>query len=193
MIDDDSREGAAQLDRVAQDLRAVDGAARDLSRAIGGGLRQAFDSALRGGAQFGDVLRGLAADLARSGLRQALTPVTTALGQGAGHALSGAMQGLAAQVASGLGRSVRAFAKGGVVNGTTGFVSREGPGVMGEAGPEAILPLARGADGRLGVRGGGGMQVTFNVTTPDADSFVRSRPQVAAALARAVARGARRL
>ena len=27
---------------------------------------------------------------------------------------------------------------------------------MGEAGPEAIMPLARGPDGRLGVRGGGG-------------------------------------
>jgi phage-related minor tail protein len=193
MIDDDSRDTAVELDRVAHELRAVDGAARDLSRAIGGGLRQAFDSALRGGAQFGDVLRGLASDLARTGLRDALTPVTSAIGQGAGQALTGAMQGLMAQVAGGLGSSVRAFAKGGVVDAPAGFVSREGLGVMGEAGPEAILPLARGADGRLGVRGGGGMQVTLNITTPDAESFARSRPQVAAALARAVARGARRL
>jgi phage-related minor tail protein len=193
MIDDDSRDTAADLDRVAHELRAVDGAARDLSRAIGGGLRQAFDSALRGGAQFGDVLRGLATDLARTGFRDALGPVTTAIGQHAGHALTGAMQGLAASAASGLGGSVRAFARGGVVDGASAFMSREGLGVMGEAGPEAILPLARGADGRLGVRGGGGMQVTLNVTTPDAESFARSRPQVAAALARAVARGTRRL
>jgi hypothetical protein len=33
---------------------------------------------------------------------------------------------------------------------------RGGIGLMGEAGPEAILPLARGADGRLGVASGGG-------------------------------------
>jgi lambda family phage tail tape measure protein len=38
-------------------------------------------------------------------------------------------------------------------------------GVMGEAGPEAIMPLKRGADGRLGVSGGGGgpVNVTVNV------------------------------
>jgi phage-related minor tail protein len=32
-------------------------------------------------------------------------------------------------------------------------------GVMGEAGPEAVMPLKRGADGRLGVAGGGGTVV----------------------------------
>ena len=52
-------------------------------------------------------------------------------------------------------------------------------GLAGERGAEAILPLARGPDGRLGVRAdaGGGVHVTFNVTTPDADSFRRSRPR----------------
>jgi phage-related minor tail protein len=41
---------------------------------------------------------------------------------------------------------------------------------MGEAGPEAIMPLARGADGKLGVRGGGGgtVNVMMNIQTPDA-------------------------
>jgi hypothetical protein len=45
------------------------------------------------------------------------------------------------------------FRKGGVVGGTTFFDI----GAMGEAGPEAIMPLERGADGRLGVvvHGGG--------------------------------------
>lgn len=69
--------------------------------------------------------------------------------------------------------------------------------MAGEAGAEAILPLARGSDGRLGVRApgmaGGGMTVTFNVTTPDADSFARSETQLAAMLTRVVGRGERNL
>jgi phage-related minor tail protein len=193
MIEDDSQQAGAALERVAGDLRAVDGAARDLSRAVGGSLRGALDEAVRGGARLGDVLRGMAADMAKAGLRDALTPLTNAVGQGAGALLSGAVRGLAGQFGSGLGGSVRAFARGGVVDAPTGFAAGGGLGVMGEAGPEAILPLARGADGRLGVRGGGGVQVTLNLATPDAESFARSRPQIAAALARAVARGTRRL
>jgi phage-related minor tail protein len=49
------------------------------------------------------------------------------------------------------------FANGGVVDKTTPFgMANNKLGVMGEAGPEAIMPLARGSDGKLGVRGGGG-------------------------------------
>ena len=60
------------------------------------------------------------------------------------------------------------------------------------------MPLARGPDGRLGVSavdtGGRPVQVTVNIATADdADSFRRSEAQVAAALARAVARGQRGL
>jgi phage-related minor tail protein len=64
---------------------------------------------------------------------------------------------------------------------------------MGEAGPEAVMPLSRGADGRLGVRAGGGTAPTINVTiqAADLDSFKRSEAQVSASLARAVARGRR--
>ncbi|HDN6462070.1 TPA: phage tail tape measure protein [Salmonella enterica subsp. enterica serovar Dublin] len=50
---------------------------------------------------------------------------------------------------------------GSVVNRPTFFAFAKGAGVMGEAGPEAILPLRRGADGNLGVvaSGGGGMKM----------------------------------
>jgi phage-related minor tail protein len=47
------------------------------------------------------------------------------------------------------------FARGGVVSRPTVFPMARGAGLMGEAGPEAILPLSRGRDGRLGVAGGG--------------------------------------
>lgn len=53
------------------------------------------------------------------------------------------------------------FAMGGIVRGATPFTFGGGRlGVMGEAGPEAIMPLGRDSAGRLGVRGGG---VTVNV------------------------------
>lgn len=177
------------LRRAADDLQAVDQAARGLSESIGGQLRNAMDRAVFGSGRLSDVVRGLAADMARSGLRQALTPVTAAVGQGIGSAVTG----VAGALAAGLGGAVRGFAKGGVVHGATAFAYGGQAAVMGEAGPEAILPLSRGSDGRLGVRGGGGVQVTVNLTTPDAESFQRSRGQVAAALARAVDRGAARL
>lgn len=49
--------------------------------------------------------------------------------------------------------SVQAFATGGVVDGATMFNMSGGKkGVMGEAGPEAIMPLSRGSDGKLGVK-----------------------------------------
>jgi phage-related minor tail protein len=46
---------------------------------------------------------------------------------------------------------VQKFASGGVVNSPTYFPMARGVGLMGEAGPEAIMPLKRGAGGSLGV------------------------------------------
>ena len=48
------------------------------------------------------------------------------------------------------------FANGGIVDRPMMFPFAKGIGLMGEAGPEAIMPLKRGADGKLGVAGGGG-------------------------------------
>ena len=64
---------------------------------------------------------------------------------------------------------ITAFARGGIVNTPTLFAFANGGsfrrGLMGEAGPEAIMPLGRDRQGRLGVRGGaGGSQVVVNIT-----------------------------
>ena len=55
------------------------------------------------------------------------------------------------------------YAKGGIVNSPTLFPFAKGTGLMGEAGPEAIVPLKRGRDGKLGIAGGGGA-TTVNVS-----------------------------
>lgn len=64
------------------------------------------------------------------------------------------------------------FAYGGVVNSPTLFKFANGgsmrTGIMGEAGPEAILPLSRGANGRLGVEAAGNMGATNIVVNVDA-------------------------
>tara|TARA_Y100000114_G_scaffold23337_1_gene19062 strand:- start:72 stop:1118 length:1047 start_codon:yes stop_codon:yes gene_type:complete len=56
------------------------------------------------------------------------------------------------------------YAYGGVVNKPTLFPMANGMGLMGEAGPEAIMPLKRGANGKLGVQSSGGFgNIVVNV------------------------------
>ena len=60
------------------------------------------------------------------------------------------------------------FANGDVLSRPTVFPMAGGNvGLMGEAGPEAIMTLGRGRDGKLGVRmagGGGGLSVNNHIT-----------------------------
>jgi hypothetical protein len=91
---------------------------------------------------------------------------------------------------------IATFATGGVIGAPSYFPMSGGLGLAGEAGPEAILPLSRGADGRLGIAGGGmsaRSSITVQIATPDADSFRRSEAYVTGQIARAVARGQRGL
>lgn len=55
------------------------------------------------------------------------------------------------------------FAMGGIVQRPTYFKFAKGTGLMGEAGPEAIMPLTRLPGGDLGVKGGGGGSVVVNI------------------------------
>jgi hypothetical protein len=87
------------------------------------------------------------------------------------------------------------YAKGGAfVNGVVDTTTFFNPAMMGEAGPEAIMPLARDSSGRLGVRGNGGganVNITFNISTPDANSFRASESQISARMHAAVVAGLR--
>ena len=81
---------------------------------------------------------------------------------------------------------IQKFARGGIVNKPTLFPFAKGVGLMGEAGPEAILPLRRGSDGRLGVSAAGGGSVTVNVQVDASGSSVQGNQPDANALGRVV-------
>lgn len=191
---------AAELGAVREEMKRTSAEADRLSGSITGSLRRALDGLIFGGKRASDTMRQLGRDLTGKVLNAALSPVQNAVTGGISSLVSGGVGsllgglGLFADGAAFSAGRVRAFAGGGVVEGPTLFPMRGGTGLMGEAGPEAILPLQRGSDGRLGVamsgRGGGG-NVTVNIHTRDAESFRRSRGQVAAAIGRAVNAGAR--
>jgi hypothetical protein len=167
-----------------------------LSNGIGRGLRRAFDGLIFDGVKLSDALRDVAKSMADSVYSVAMRPVQNALGDAIAGGMNSLLSGLMPFEKGGAftqGR-VMPFAKGGVISSPLSFAMRGGRGLLGEAGPEAIMPLARGADGRLGVQAAGGgraVNVVMNVTTPDVAGFARSQSQIAAQLSRALARGER--
>jgi phage-related minor tail protein len=170
---------------------------QDLQRlgdAFGRRITGAFEDAVFAGESFGSTLRSLALDMSSLMLRSALQPISSAIGGGIASAFQGLMPFAKGGVVG--APMPKPFAQGGVIASPVTFpLGSSRMGLAGEAGPEAILPLARGPDGRLGVRtnGGRGMTITMNISTPDADSFRRSETQIGAMLGRAVARGGRNL
>ena len=169
--------------------------AERLARGFGRAVGDALTGATLKGREADDVLRSLASRLSSLALDIAFKP----LEQGLSGLLQGALSGVSTFAKSGAfekGR-VTPFAQGGVVAAPTYFPMSGGSlGLMGERGAEAILPLARGADGKLGVAAQGGgrsTQVTVNVSTPDASAFRRSDAYLSGLIARAVARGERSL
>ncbi|MBX9759150.1 MAG: phage tail tape measure protein [Beijerinckiaceae bacterium] len=185
MTDYEGGFAAQDVDEVRAAIDRVDISAQRMSRT----LTRAFSSAVVGGKSLEDTLKGVALSLSKVALDAAMKP----LQQGLSSAIGSTLSSLSGQ--GGAAVPVTAFADGGVVARPTFFGSGGGLGLMGERGAEAIMPLARGPDGRLGVasNGAGARAPVVNVTinTPDAESFRRSQVQVSAALARAVMRGHR--
>jgi phage-related minor tail protein len=167
-----------------------------LASGFAGGLRRAFDGVVFDGVKLQDALRGVALSMSRTAYDVALRPIQNAVGGALANGLNGLLGGIMPFAQGGVIASgrVAAFAKGGVVSGPTSFAMRGGMGLMGEAGPEAIMPLARGADGRLGVAASGSARpvtVVMNIQTPDVAGFARSQSQIAAQAQRMLARGQR--
>jgi phage-related minor tail protein len=181
--------GPTQAREMSREIERTNRLGQQFARTMG---RAFQDMAVRG-RSFGDVLRGLGQQLAKLALQAAIKPLGAALGASIGSALGGAFaRGGVIERGSAI-----PFARGGVVASPTYFPMAGGrAGLMGERGAEAIMPLARGADGRLGVRAAGGgapTHITMNVATPDVEGFRRSEGQMAAMLSRTLSRAQRNL
>ncbi|MTW15174.1 phage tail tape measure protein [Rhodoplanes serenus] len=186
---DETERRAEALSGRLLDLRLeADAFSRTMSRALTG--------AVVGGRQLDDVLKSLVLRLSDMALKAALTPLGNGLAGGLQSLLGGLLGGASGPGAGGM-PTVTPFATGGVIGAPTWFpLAAGGLGLAGEAGPEAIVPLARGADGRLGIAGGTGeaaVRVTVNITAQDAASFRASEVYLTGQIARAVARGRRGL
>ena len=178
------------------DTSAMTAALDDLekrSRSFGSVLGSALKGAVVDGKSLETVFASLGSRLAGMALDAGLKPLEDLLSK----SLSGLTDGFAGLFGGGAAAapSVRPFANGGVVSAPTYFPMGQNLGLMGEAGAEAIMPLQRGPDGRLGVAasGGGGpaTHITFHVQATDAASFKKSEGQIQAMLTRAVGRGQR--
>jgi phage-related minor tail protein len=194
MADDTSlQETSGTLDSLTAKTQALTLSAGGFARA----MTQAFSTSITGGKQFDDVLKTLALRISSLAVTAAFKPLAAGLTSGIASLFSGLTSSASAAVSGqnhALG-GIKPFASGGVIGTPTYFpMMNGGVGLAGEAGPEAIMPLVRGPDGRLGVSGsGGGNSITVQIATPDVDSFRRSESYVTGQIARAVARGQRSL
>jgi lambda family phage tail tape measure protein len=181
----------------------------------------AFEDAILDGKRFSEVLQSVERDIARIILRTAVTgpaaDVISSAVSGGMRSIMGSFsspntQSTNSALAAGpsssngallpfangnafIGGHLIPFANGGVVSSPTMFPMARGMGLMGEAGPEAIMPLQRGADGKLGVRAGGGGQggVVINQTItidargadPSVDQKIRAAITIATRQAQA--------
>ncbi len=160
------KEGQPEVETAMEDVAKTaaekTAEAADTLRDTGRGL---FREWITGAKTAGDALAGLADRLADMLAESAFDGLFGSSGIFGGifDSLAGVFGFANGGVFSG-GR-VTAFAAGGVVSGPTPFPMRGGLGLMGEAGPEAIMPLTRGPGGKLGVQaiGGGGSVVRLVV------------------------------
>jgi hypothetical protein len=179
---------------------------QDLYDMVGSSMEKSFMSMVDGTATVKDAFKAMASDIIKELYRVLVVQrlvggfnVSTGTGTGIVGAI-GRLFGNANGNAFSNGNVVP-FANGGVVGSPTTFPMAGGKtGLMGEAGPEAIMPLKRGKDGKLGVAADGGGTVVvnnhFNISANGDDSvkrIVRQQiPQIAEATKAAVVDAKRR-
>lgn len=115
---------------------------------------------------FSSLVDGIISDIIRLQARQAISSIFGGGSGGGGFNLG----------ASILSAVPTFFAKGDVFGSPTAFQYGQGKlGVMGEAGPEAAMPLTRMSDGSLGVRAEGSSQQSVSVTNNVTVNYTASK------------------
>lgn len=135
-----------------------------VSESLGSSLEAAMMSIVDGTASVKDAFKEMAAAVIKDLYRILVVEQLVASFKVATGPFAAAMGtlGVANGAAFSGGSPIKAYANGGVVGGPTYFPMRGNRvGLMGEAGPEAIMPLSRGKDGKLGVQSSG-QAVTVN-------------------------------
>lgn len=183
----DSQEFKMNIDSFKNTFKSAMAEVRDDMKITNGKIKEGFEKtvesmsdgivefAVNGKAAFKDFVHSALIDLAKLALKRAL------IGFLGGFSNGGAFEG-----------GVQAFAKGGVVSSPTMFPMANGAGLMGEAGPEAIMPLSRDSSGALGVKadlsslsGGGGTVINQTIQVDATNSDISQEK-----LEEAVKRGA---
>jgi lambda family phage tail tape measure protein len=127
-----------------------------------------------GSTDFHRLADSIIADMIRIAVQQSITGPLAMMFSGLSLGSAGSIDGVtggAGSYAAGFTADGAAFdganrfASGGIVTQPTLFKYANGGrinlGLMGEAGPEAVMPLARDSSGKLGIKGGGGLHVTY--------------------------------
>jgi lambda family phage tail tape measure protein len=136
---------------------------QDLFKGMGDAM---VDFALTGKTSFGDMVQSILVGLIRMQVQMQMMGMLQAMGGGKG--IMSSLTSFITPSAKGnvFDGGLQAFAKGGTfTNGIVSSPTMFNMGLMGEAGPEAIMPLRRGSDGSLGVAasGGSGSNVSVQV------------------------------
>jgi tape measure domain-containing protein len=163
----------------------------DLGTTIKDGVVGAIQGAIDGTKSLGEaaagVLRNIANRMLDIAVNMALFGSISGMGS-KGGGLLGLIPGLDKRAKGGVyaQNGIQPFARGGIVNGPTLFPFAKGIGLMGEAGPEAIMPLRRGRDGNLGVMSSGGGTTNVVVNVDASGSSVEGDQSQAKALGNAI-------
>lgn len=187
---------AAELSRMGGTIDTLGTDVSSLSGGISRGLKRAIDGLVFDTMTLEQAFQTVGKSILDTVYNAAVQPVSSHMGGVLAEGLGSVLNGMLAFADGGAfsNGKVMPFANGGVVSGPNYFPMRGGLGLMGEAGPEAIMPLTRGANGKLGVMAQGGGQpvnVTMNITTPDVAGFRRSQGQIAQQVGRVISRGNR--
>lgn len=160
---------------------------KTLAEELGLTFTSAFEDAVSSGGDFSSVLKGLEQDIIRLIMRMTVTePLLKAFKDSGGA--SGIISSIGSYFSSSSATTVTPSANGNVysspslsaysgqiVSKPTMFAFASGAGVMGEAGPEAIMPLKRGKDGKLGVSTDGGGVVVNVINNTGAETSTKKR------------------